>query len=252
MSGYNYNYANIDSPCTATAVQIAGPVNPMSPSVLDPARAYAQMTTGVSTSVALQNNSFIGAPAPYSALQKGYGAPYVFTPLSSDPSNIQSKSQYPASVNYTSYAASCPSVLQTGANNCGDTSYQMSVDQLMPAGWAGAPPPVGQGLPSVAVGQANGCGQASALGVLDNHIWSAYGPTKQAFERYITSAGAARLGMITRNPNPRITGTVWTLQDLRSQVAVPISASATPWHDADQRQMLYYSSTGYFPQPGTY
>ncbi len=237
----NYNYANINSPCVATAVQIAGPVSPVAASVMDPARAYAQMTTGVSTSIALQNNSFTGAPAPYSALQKGYGAPYVFTPLSTDPSAIYSKSQFPASVNYTSYAASCPSILQTGANNCGDTSYQMSIDALMPAGWAGAPPPQGQGV-----------APASALAVANNQIWTAYGPTKQAFERYITSAGAARLGMITRNPNTRITGSTWNLQDLRSQIAIPISAVATPWNDADQRQMLYYGSTGYFPQPGTF
>jgi len=229
---YAYNYANINSPCTATAVKISGPVSPISPDVLDPARAYAEMTTGVTTSVALQNNSFVGSPAPYVATRKAYGAPYVFTPLSTDPSNIQAKSQYPFSQNYTSYAASCPSVLQTGANNCGDTAYQMSIDQLMPAGWNGAP--------------------ASALGVLNNQIWTAYGPTKAAFERYITSAGAARLGMITRNPNTRITGSVWNLQDLRSQVAIPISAQATPWNDADQRQMLYYGSTGFFPQPGTY
>jgi hypothetical protein len=208
---------------------------------MDPARAFAQMTTGVSTSVALQNNSFINAPAPYSARGKSVGSPYVFTPLSTDASNIQSKSQYPGSLNYTSYAASCPSVLQTGANNCGDTSYQMSIDALMPAGWAGAPPPTGQG--DVA---------RSALGVLNNQIWTAYGPTKLAFERYITSAGAARLGVITRNPNTRITGSTWSLQDLRSQPAIPISAQATPWNDADQRQMLYYSSTGFFPQPGTY
>lgn len=228
-----YNYKNM-SPCTATAVQISGPVNPMAPNVLDPARAYSQMTTGVSTSVALQNNSFINAPSPYSALNKAYGAPYVYTPLSTDPSNIQSKTQLAASQNYTNYAASCPSMLQTGANNCGDTSYQMSIDNLMPAGFAGT--------------GANG----SALNVLNNQIWSTYAPTKQAFERYNTSAGAVRLGMITRNPNPRITGTVFTLQDLRSQVAVPISATPTPWSDADQRQMLYYSSTGVFPQPGTY
>lgn len=237
----NYNYRNINSPCAATAVQIAGPVSPIAPEVMDPARAYAQMTTGVSSSVALQNNSFVGAPAPYAALKAGYGAPYMFTPLSTDPSNIQSKSQYPFTVNQTAYAASCPSILQTGANNCGDTSYQMSVDALMPAGWAGPPPPRGQG--DVA---------RSALGVLNNEIWTAYGPTKQAFERYITSAGAARLGMITRNPNTRITGSSWQLQDLRSQIAIPISAQATPWGDADQRQMLYYGSTGFFPQPGTY
>lgn len=235
----NYNYATMNSPCVATAVQLSGPVSPISPLVMDPARAYAQMTTGVSTSVALQNNSFVGAPTPYAALQKGYGAPYVFTPLPSDASAIYSKSQFPGSVqngngsvNYTSYAASCPSILQTGANNCGDASYQMSIDALMPAGWSGAP--------------------NSALAVANNQIWTAFGPTKQAFERYITSAGAARLGMITRNPNTRITGSTWNLQDLRSQIAIPISAVATPWHDADQRQMLYYGSTGYFPQPGTF
>jgi hypothetical protein len=63
---------------------------------------------------------------------------------------------------------------------------------------------------------------------------------KNAFEAYITSAGAARLGMITRNPNTHITGTI---QDIRSQATLP----ATPWNDADQRQMLYHSSMGYFP-----
>jgi hypothetical protein len=236
-----YNYSDINSPCTATAVQISGPVNPMSTSMLMPQQAFSQMTTGVSTSVALQNNSFANSPMPYSAVARAYGAPYTFTPFSSDPSNIQAKTQLAQSQNYTSYAASCPSILNTGANSCGDTSYQMSINNLMPAGWAGAPPP-----------QGNGLAPNSAMGALNQKTWTTFGPTKQAFERYVTSAGAARLGMITRNPNPRITGSVWSVQDLRSQPAVPISAAATPWNDADQRQMLYYSSTGFFPQPGTY
>jgi len=101
----------------------------------------------------------------------------------------------------------------------------MNVDKLMPASWRKGP----------------GCGQLSE----DEAEWARYAPSAGAFDRYITAAGSARLGLNTRSPLARITGTP---NLLRQAPKVPIGAFQSEFLDSDWRQSLIFNATGNYPE----
>jgi hypothetical protein len=64
-----------------------------------------------------------------------------------------------------------------------------------------------------------------------------------SFDRYVTAAGSARLGMNTRSRNP--TGGVRNL--LLSGTPLPVSGSEVAFNDSGFRQDLAYNSLGFYP-----
>lgn len=102
--------------------------------------------------------------------------------------------------------------------------YELNIDSLMPASWKGP----------------QNCGADSAAG----SQWAKFAPTKEAFDRYITAAGSARLSMNTRSPLARQTGIPLLL---RQGPPVPISAQEYPWGDSGFRQDLVFKQTGRYP-----
>jgi len=102
--------------------------------------------------------------------------------------------------------------------------YELNIDSLMPSSWKGP----------------KNCGTDSAA----DSQWSKYAPSKQAFDRYITAAGSARLSLNTRSPLARQTGIPLLL---RQGPAVPISAQEYPWGDSSFRQDLVFRQEGRYP-----
>ena len=115
----------------------------------------------------------------------------------------------------------------TDAPTTDDLGYgpTMNVDKLMPASWRKGP----------------SCGQLSE----DEAEWARYAPSPGAFDRYITAAGSARLGLNTRSPLARITGTP---NLLRQAPKVPIGAFQSEFLDSDWRQSLIFNATGNYPE----
>jgi len=110
-------------------------------------------------------------------------------------------------------------------NNTGNCDYAMNPDNLMPGSWR----------------DGTDCPDGSD----PNSQWAKYAPTKEAYWRYITAAGSARLGVNTRIPW-RIVGTPLLL---RSGVSVPITHSElTPFNGSSWRQDILADSLGYYPQ----
>jgi len=103
--------------------------------------------------------------------------------------------------------------------------YQMSLDSLMPASWQ----------PGATV---------DSSAAADNQ-WTKYAPSKDAYARYITAAGSARLSMNTRTSLARQTGIPLLL---RQSPPVPVSATEYAWGDSGFRQDLVFRQTGMYPK----
>jgi len=117
--------------------------------------------------------------------------------------------------------------------NAGDQyGYSLDVNHLMPASWRGN----------------EACGSES----VDETQWAAYAPSKAAFDSYITTAGSARLGVNTRNPQSRKIGLPNLVADaVRScgtgGAPVPIGAENVLFNDSDMRQSAVYEASGKYP-----
>jgi len=127
-------------------------------------------------------------------------------------------SAYPNEEDMSSLAPrGCPSSQQAG--------YALNVNSLMPASWRSN----------------TGC---TATQSMDGSTWAKYSPTKEAFDRYITAQGSARLSLTTRSSQGRITG----IPDLlRASPPMPLSSDEIPFFDAENRQNAVFQALGRFP-----
>jgi hypothetical protein len=108
--------------------------------------------------------------------------------------------------------------------NAQNWGYHLNVDHLMPASWRGP----------------EQCGVESE----DTAEWAKYAPSKEAFDRYITASGSARLGVNTRSSMARQIG-IPNL--LRGGAPMPLSTYESQFLDSDNRQSLIFSATGQWP-----
>lgn len=146
-------------------------------------------------------------PAPYWPYGKSTGAAY--------------DSSYPNSADQSSlYPQGCTSDAAKGA-------YELNLDPLMPASWRAS---------------AAGCPQSREDA--DSSQWTKYAPTPEAFQRYITAAGSARLAMNTRSPLGRQVGVGL---NWRPPLPVPVGTDVIPWQDSGFRQDLVFQETGQYP-----
>ena len=111
----------------------------------------------------------------------------------------------------------------------GGCDYALNPDNLMPGSWR-------EGV---------GCSD----GVDPNSQWAKYHPSREKYYRYITAAGSARLGVITRSPMKKITG---VQNFLRSSTSTPISPNTTiPFNDSSHRGEVAFNATGAYPMDNT-
>lgn len=108
------------------------------------------------------------------------------------------------------------------------TSFEIS--SLMPSNWR-------QGVPMMPTGSCS-ASQGS------QEIWAKYAPSKTAFDNYLTSVGASRLGLNSRSAYGRIQG---QRNLLMSGAHVPVSSHAVVFNDSDARMSAYRESTGSWP-----
>jgi hypothetical protein len=114
-------------------------------------------------------------------------------------------------------------------NDGGTYSHNLNVNNLMPASWRNSMP-------------------CTSLNDTDTTQWSAYAPSKQAFDNYITSAGSSRLAVNTRSALSRQTGLINPLLNLRGTPPIPLGSNAFIFNDTDQRQSLIFDSVGSYPE----
>jgi hypothetical protein len=108
----------------------------------------------------------------------------------------------------------------------GGCDYAINPDNLMPGSWR-------EGV---------SCGD----GTDPNSQWAKYHPTREKYNRYITAAGSARLGVMTRSPLRKILG---TQNFLRSATSTPLSTTeASPFMASSHRDQAIFSAVGQYPQ----
>lgn len=115
----------------------------------------------------------------------------------------------------------------------GKGGLELDVNHLMPASWR--------------TDSKSSCGAETE----DDTYWTAYAPSKEAFNNYLTTAGSARLAVNSRSALARVTGLPNLLrQGFQSAGSgpVPISSDAVLFNDSDFRQTLVFNSTGSYPQ----
>jgi hypothetical protein len=148
--------------------------------------------------------------------------PASFYPYSGTQAAASYDSAFPNEEDMSSLSArGCP--VSHGAGG-----YQLNVNSLMPAAWRS---------------NTQSCGESGAAAV-EGSQWSKYAPTKDAFDRYITAQGSARLSLTTRNPLGRIVG----IPDLLRQAPpMPLAAENVVFGDSSFRQDLIFKSLGRYP-----
>lgn len=179
----------------------------------------APMSAGSSCGLpSLPAMSGCGIAAKPSCMSTG-PEPAAYYPYSGSQGAAAFDSAYPNEEDMSSYAPrGCPSSQQSG--------YALNVNSLMPAAWRGSA----------------GCGSDSAA--VDGSQWTKYAPTKEAFDRYITAQGSARLSLNTRSPLGRIVG----VPDLlRQQPPMPLAADEIVFLDSENRQDLVFRQMGRYP-----
>lgn len=148
--------------------------------------------------------------------------PSAYYPYSGGQGAAAFDSAYPNEADMSSQQPrGCPSSQQAG--------YALNVNTLMPASWRGN----------------SQCGDSAAV---DGSQWTKYAPTKEAFDRYITAQGSARLSLNTRNPLARQVG----LPDLlRQQPPMPLAAEEIVFNDSSFRQDTIFRQLGRYPSSTT-
>lgn len=165
------------------------------------------------------------APSQYKAAEQstcGMGpAPQGYYPYAQNPS-VAFDSSYPNEEDMSSkYPRGC-------AEGISSQGYDLSIDALMPSSWKQTP----------------NCGDQA----YDNTQWSKYAPSRDAFDRYITAAGSARLSLNTRWGLSRNTGIPLLL---RQGPPVPLSTTQIPFNGSSYREDLIYQTTSRYPQSTT-
>jgi len=147
--------------------------------------------------------------------------PAAYYPYSGGNAAASYDSAYPNTEDMSSlYPRGCASSQQAG--------YQLNVNSLMPASWR----------------DNSKCSEAA----VDGSQWTKYAPTKESFDRFITSQGSARLSLTTRSPLGRIVG----IPDLLRQAPpMPLAAEQIIFGDSSFRQDLVWKQTGRYPESTT-
>jgi hypothetical protein len=147
--------------------------------------------------------------------------PASFYPYSGGNAAAAYDASYPNEEDMSSlYPRGCPASQQAG--------YELNVNSLMPAAWRSSP-----GM--------SGCSGAA----VDGSQWTKYAPTKQAFDRYITAQGSARLQLTTRSPLGRQVG----VPDLLRQAPpMPLAAEQVVFNDSGMRLDNVFRATGRYPE----
>lgn len=143
--------------------------------------------------------------------------PAAYYPYSGGQGAAAYDAAYPNEEDMSSlFPRGCPTSQQAG--------YQLNVNSLMPAAWRSN----------------TSCSDAA----LDGSQWTKYAPSKEAFDRYITAQGSARLSLNTRNPSSRIVG----IPDLlRQPPPQPLSAENIVFNDSSMRLDNVFRAMGSYP-----
>jgi len=145
--------------------------------------------------------------------------PAAYWPYAGGTGAASFDASYPNEEDMSSLAPrGCPTSQQAG--------YALNVNSLMPAGWRND----------------TGCGADTST--MDGSQWAKYAPTKDAFNRYITAQGSARLTLNTRNPLGRQVG----IPDLLRQGApMPLPAEQIVFNDSSYRLDAIFRQLGRYP-----
>jgi len=149
--------------------------------------------------------------------------PAAYFPYSGSQGAAAFDSAYPNEEDMSSMSPrGCASSQQAG--------YALNVNSLMPASWRSG---------------SNCSGDSAAI---DGSQWTKYAPTKEAFDRYITAQGSARLSLNTRNPLARQVG----IPDLlRQQPPMPLAAEEIVFSDSSYRLDSIFRQMGRYPTSTT-
>jgi len=144
--------------------------------------------------------------------------PAAYYPYSGGQAASSYDASYPNEEDMSSlYPRGCPTSQQAG--------YELNVNSLMPAAWRNN----------------TNCTDAA----VDGSQWTKYAPTKEAFDRYITAQGSARLSLTTRSPLGRIVG----IPDLLRQAPpMPLAADSIVFNDSSARLDLVFKQMGRYPE----
>lgn len=146
--------------------------------------------------------------------------PASYFPYSSGSAAANYDAAYPNEEDMSSlYPRGCPTSQQAG--------YGLNVNSLMPAAWRS---------------------NTQCTDAVDGSQWTKYAPTKEAFDRYITAQGSARLSLNTRSSSARQIG-IPNL--LRSQPPMPLAAEQIVFNDSSLRQDLVFRQLGRYPVSST-
>lgn len=180
----------------------------------EPPRAAAGAYDGLETPFAMSSSNGPMAHQPWGGANSGKAGPGSNAYAQNWPTEEDPAARFPGN----------PGDNSGGSCNAQNWGYHLNVDHLMPASWRGP----------------QQCGVESE----DTAEWAKYAPSKEAFDRYITAAGSARLSVNTRSPSARQIG-IPNL--LRGSPPMPLGTSESQFLDSDMRQSLIYSATGQFP-----
>ena len=194
-----------------------GPLN----KVLDGADAGNSMMGGAAQS---QCPPIAIAEPFHPTLSSSSGAPRMVSSASAHISSYPDETASQSLAGKTTYSCA-PDVASPG----GSCDYAINPDNLMPGNWR-------EGV---------GCSD----GTDPNSQWAKYSPTRSAYYRYITAAGSARLGVITRSSMRKVLG---VQNFLRSSTSTPITAAEiTPFNGSSHRAEAIFRSVGSYPVEGS-
>ena len=114
---------------------------------------------------------------------------------------------------------------------------QLNLNENMPAAWRQGP-------------GSQSCGASTFGGEADVSGWSNFIPSREQYERYITTQASARLAVNTRTRNPMIGGAKGGFVELtfgRLLPPLPIGTSGPEFNDSSTRADLVFNSSGAYP-----
>lgn len=140
------------------------------------------------------------------------------------PSSMAIAGSFPDETASVSLAGKTTYSCAPDVTNAGGCDYALNPDNLMPGSWR--------------------AGVGCSDGTDPNSQWAKYHPTREKYYRYITAAGSARLGVVTRAANNKILGVPLLL---RSATATPLSDTQVTFNDSPLRQDTLFNALGHYP-----
>lgn len=194
---------------------------------------YSMQAAGNGAGTCTSNNAYTG----YTTCVTGNNVePSAYYPYTGGNSAAAFDAAYPNEMDMSStYPRG--SLGNRARNDGSGFNYTMSVDNLMPAAWRS------NGYQNV---QYQGMSQDSGVGCDGGAcgLWSQYAPSRQAFDRYITAGGSARLSLSTRDSISKL-----GMRDpLRPQPPMPLAAENVVFNDSSHRLDQIYQASGSYPR----